>query len=229
MGRNNERTKLTAKYNPYQVVTRDQLVTIVSRLLYGSTYDGSSPEKWYLNHMQAMLKEGFITKPNPTIIESKVNILTILRRIADAIPDGSTMLKETETTEQKPADELPKAYAWAKNNDITPLPSYDTGALYKPLTRGELARMLAKFSSNILERVSIGTDTCTIENYTDFSSMDSQLQTYVKEVCNLDLMGKTTSGTMLSAFRPNDIVMRAEFATVISRMLYGNIYDKSEE
>lgn len=38
-------------------------------------------------------------------------------------------------------------------------------------------------------------------------------------------MGITSSGSLLTAFRPTDIVTRAELAAVLSRMLYGNTYD----
>lgn len=42
-------------------------------------------------------------------------------------------------------------------------------------------------------------------------------------------MGRTGSGSMLAAFRPYDIVIRAELGAVLSRMLYGNTYDHVAE
>lgn len=75
--------------------------------------------------MRIMLSEGFITKPNPSIIESTSNILTILRRIARAIPNGTIMINTSAAT-PRTGDELQKAYDRAKEHQITPLPSYDT-------------------------------------------------------------------------------------------------------
>ena len=45
--------------------------------------------------------------------------------------------------------------------------------------------------------------------------------------CLLDIMGIDTDGTPLSDFMPNQTVSRAEFGTVLSRMLYGNVNNVS--
>ncbi|HBB04145.1 TPA: hypothetical protein DCZ39_04610 [Patescibacteria group bacterium] len=43
---------------------------------------------------------------------------------------------------------------------------------------------------------------------------------YIKLACQLGIMGINSS-----LFNPNGIVTRAEFGTVLSRSLYGNLYD----
>ena len=42
-------------------------------------------------------------------------------------------------------------------------------------------------------------------------------------------MGIKYDGTALSSFEPNKLVTRAEFATVFSRVLYGNKYNQAGE
>jgi len=42
-------------------------------------------------------------------------------------------------------------------------------------------------------------------------------------------MGIHHDGTALAHFEPNKLVTRAEFATVFSRVLYGNKYNKAGE
>jgi len=45
-----------------------------------------------------------------------------------------------------------------------------------------------------------------------------ELQGYITQACQMGLMG-----VGITAFKPNDIVTRAQFGTVLSRALYGNI------
>lgn len=51
----------------------------------------------------------------------------------------------------------------------------------------------------------------------------------MQTACELEIMGLHSDGkTPLSLFRPNDLVPRAEFATVLSRMKRGNQYDNNQ-
>jgi hypothetical protein len=49
------------------------------------------------------------------------------------------------------------------------------------------------------------------------SNQSEEMQSYAKLACQLGLMGQG-----ITSFRPNDVVTRAEFGTVTSRMLRGN-------
>lgn len=75
--------------------------------------------------MRIMLSEGFITKPNPSIIELTSNILIILRRISKAIPHGDVMIHTSDTI-QRTGDELKRAHDRAQQYEITPRNGYDT-------------------------------------------------------------------------------------------------------
>ena len=52
---------------------------------------------------------------------------------------------------------------------------------------------------------------------------------YIQLAYQLQLMGIKYDGTVLSSFEPNKLVTRAEFATVFSRVLYGNKYNQAGE
>ena len=55
--------------------------------------------------------------------------------------------------------------------------------------------------------------------------MNGDLQLYIMRSCQLGLMGLDTNGKALSKFRPNDLVTRAHFAAIFSRLLFGDKYD----
>ncbi|MBP6911142.1 hypothetical protein KBC03_06210 [Patescibacteria group bacterium] len=127
--------------------------------------------------------------------------------------------------------ELQIAYNRAKTNAITTLPAYDEKALYAPIARVELARMLVVFSKTVLGKVVTDRPVCQIENYKDYANISLSLRPYVQDACDLSIMGVSTTGALIEWFKPYSTVTRAEFGTVLSRMLYGSGYDtnNSEE
>lgn len=65
-------------YNPNGIVTRAEFGTVLSRALYGSTYEYGYP--YYMNHLQALKDNGIITNIDANIIESRWNIMLMLMR-----------------------------------------------------------------------------------------------------------------------------------------------------
>jgi hypothetical protein len=51
----------------------------------------------------------------------------------------------------------------------------------------------------------------------------------MQEACKLGIMGIHPNGNALSDFMPASYVTRAEFGTVLSRMLWGNTYEVNNE
>jgi hypothetical protein len=47
-------------FQPYAQVSRAQFWTILSRLLYGTTYNGGKP--YYMKHLQALKENGIMTQ-----------------------------------------------------------------------------------------------------------------------------------------------------------------------
>lgn len=53
------------------------------------------------------------------------------------------------------------------------------------------------------------------------------MPSYIQLAYQLQIMGVDAEGNALAIFNPDRTVMRAEFATVLSRVLYGDLYNQS--
>ncbi len=132
----------------------------------------------------------------------------------------------TWTTTTTTDNELIEAFTWAQKNNITHATSIDIARLYSPITRAELAKMMVQYVTNIQKKSIPSNSQCVIENYKDSSSMDSEQKQYITHACQLWIMWwQNDKKNLIEYFRPIDTVTRAEFATVLSRYLYGNTYN----
>lgn len=62
--------------------------------------------------------------------------------------------------------------------------------------------------------------------FDDEAYMSFEMIRYMRQSCRLGIMGLESDGiTPLASFNPNAYVTRAQFGTVLSRVLYGNTYD----
>lgn len=86
LGWNSARTEIIATYNPYKYITREQLVMIMSRMLYGNIYDSLPAEQSYRARLERLMNEKFLKNPDKSIIETYINILTFFKRVTGAIP-----------------------------------------------------------------------------------------------------------------------------------------------
>jgi len=119
-------------------------------------------------------------------------------------------------------DELVNAYNWARENRLFGENEFDNELLYKPMTRGELAKMVSNFARRVLSVSYVFDATCTSDVFVDTKDRSDEQRDYVEQACSLHLMGRRNdTGWIIEQFRANDVVTRAEFATVISRLLYG--------
>jgi large repetitive protein len=122
--------------------------------------------------------------------------------------------------------ELEKAYCFARKNDITTINTLLNANATWSLIRKDLAKMMVNFSRNVLWTVQNTTTSQCKNNYNDVSRVSKELRTYIELACSMNIMWLEADWrTPLSSFRPSDYVTRAEFATVLSRVLYGNTYD----
>lgn len=80
MGLNNDGTPATS-FNPKGAVTRGQFFTLLSRALWGSTYDGGDP--FYQKHMDALMDAGIITQANPNMNAQRYQLWLMLMRAAE--------------------------------------------------------------------------------------------------------------------------------------------------
>lgn len=112
--------------------------------------------------------------------------------------------------------EFQNAYYWAKENGITTMNTMEKARMNDWITREEMAKMISNYATNVLWKNPDITKSCYFIN----SNINSDLVNYVVESCQLWLMWQ-----WVISFRPKDYVTRAEFWTVLSRLLYWNKYE----
>ena len=113
--------------------------------------------------------------------------------------------------------EINDAYLWAYGFDITTMVSIQKANIDGVLLRKDMAKMISNFAINILKKTpSTGTN-CV---FSDIRGLAEETNNYITLSCKLGLMwyqadGKTTKPN----FNPNAEVDRAQFGTILSRVL----------
>lgn len=134
----------------------------------------------------------------------------------DRMIEGLIDLWEIKATKQEVEKywiEKIKAYYWSFDNWITTQKTVKTANLWWNITRAELAKMMVWFSINVMETEF---PTGVVCSFDDIKNINSSLKTAVIQSCELWIMWQ-----WIKNFRPNDFVSRAEFWTVLSRVLRG--------
>lgn len=117
--------------------------------------------------------------------------------------------------------ELNDAYIFAFKNGITTMKTIDQANMNWSLNRIAMAKMLSQYAINILKKKPDTSKKC---NFTDVTAqMDSDYSNWVTLACQLWIMW-----VWITEFRPNDTVIRAEFGTALSRMLF-NLSDWTDK
>ena len=118
------------------------------------------------------------------------------------------------------SDEMEGAYDYAYGIGITTQSSIDTANMFGSLIRSHMAKMMVNYAKEVLNRTPDTSLTC---EFTDVANQSDELRGYIVEACQLGLMGQG-----ITAFNPNGVVTRAQFGTVLSRALYGDMYNGSD-
>ena len=124
------------------------------------------------------------------------------------------------------SDEQNQAYIWACEKDITTIRVVEKARLNDPLTRAELAKMMAMYATKVLGKQIVTTGEV---NYADVDSSLGDLADFIKLAYQLQIMGIDANGNALEKFNPHALVSRAEFGTVLSRVLFGAKYNQDGE
>jgi hypothetical protein len=128
-----------------------------------------------------------------------------------------------------PQTEQETAYERAYRHGITTLYPIDQANLKRSITRWELSKMVSVYATMILAQNNRITHPWCIQ-FADSDHVNNELAGYMTQACQLWVMWLQADGkTPLIDFNPNDIVTRAQFATVLSRLLYGDTYNNSDD
>jgi hypothetical protein len=110
------------------------------------------------------------------------------------------------------------AYAYAFANGITTMPSIDAANLAGTTTRAQAAKMFVEFAKSLGQTAGSSAN-CTFSDLAPVAGTD--LAAFAVEACSFGLMGINTNGI----FNPNGVLSRAEYGTVLSRVLFGDTYN----
>jgi len=129
------------------------------------------------------------------------------------------------TAQSKYSEEQIKAYEWALENGITTINDIEKARLTDGLTRAELAKMMSQYMTKVMWKTPVDAEKV---NYTDVNSSLWDLADFIQTAYAYKIMWINADGTPLKKFNPRGKVTRAEYATVFSRVLFGDKYNKSE-
>lgn len=122
--------------------------------------------------------------------------------------------------------ELNDAYLYAYHLWITTIPTILKADLEWVLIRSHMAKMMVNYAIKVLNKQPDLTLSC---NFNDIGNETVELQWYIKLACQLGLMWYASDGvTQNASFYPERIVDRAQFGTVLSRLLRGTLYAGGE-
>ena len=112
------------------------------------------------------------------------------------------------------SEEMQDAYDFAYKNGITTMDSIDQADMEGNLTRIAMAKMMSQYAINVLDKIPDNTKKCAFDDVSQ--ELEWSYHSWATLACQLWLMGKGWEGK----FNPYSIVTRAEFWTVLSRLLY---------
>ena len=122
------------------------------------------------------------------------------------------------------ASEQNDAYLWSCQHNITTMRTIQDARLDQPLTRAELAKIMSVYA---MKEYHLKPLKAGAVNYKDVNADLRDLADYIQLAYQLQIMGINADGTPIQAFEPHKLVSRAEFATVLSRVIWGNKHNIS--
>jgi len=119
-------------------------------------------------------------------------------------------------------DELNGAYQYACSVWITTMEPIQNADMVWPLLRKHLAKMVSEFAVNELWMAPDKEKVCEFD---DMAWETKEMKKYAEMACQLWFMGLHSDWVQVKDnFDPNDQVIRAEFGTVLSRLLWWTKY-----
>lgn len=122
--------------------------------------------------------------------------------------------------------ELESAYKYAYRLWITSAWSLSDAALDRMIKRREMAKMISIFATKIMwKKPNYNKTWCDIFN--DVKWETAEMTWFMKLSCQLNIMWIKADEKPLISFFPDMYVDRAQFGTIVSRLLFGWIYNQA--
>ena len=119
-------------------------------------------------------------------------------------------------------DDLMKVYLWARDNWITTWETLEAALPDGYIERWEMAKLVVDFVQDVLKReipANIPSQCSRWDNETEWKS--AEVKKYAEQSCALWLMW-----IYMQNFKPNKLLDRAEFGTIVSRLLWWDKFNK---
>ena len=211
----------------YDIKLVEQITTPASSWGWWGGWGGVEPKKDPIVEANQKTWDQILTPTVPITTGVQNQITDFIQENNNKPEIVALFLKAVSSTEKsKVSSELKQAYLFSYVNGITTKPTIDEAKLEIRLSRGEMAKMMSEYAIKVLWR------TGTIENkcvFTDISTISPDLQEYIKTACNLWIMWINADWTPSKIFNPYELVNRAQFATVLSRVIWWDTYNNWEE
>ena len=94
------------------------------------------------------------------------------------------------------------------------------------ITRKQFARMASLFAMNVLHKVPDTSLTCF---FMDMERENQEMRNAASTACQLRIMGIDKTGEPNTTFNPDGNLTKAQFGTLLSRLLWGDRYDLNTE
>ncbi len=113
--------------------------------------------------------------------------------------------------------ELIWAYNYAYTVSITTMPTIDQANMNGNLIRSHMAKMMSNYATEVLNLIP---NTGKVCDFDDISGQTEELKWFIIKSCQLGLMW-----VGVTSFDANGEVTRAQFGTVLSRAMYGEVHN----
>jgi len=135
------------------------------------------------------------------------------------------MIKSCPVESTNFSQEMTDAFQFSYGLDITTMCPIEKARLNGYILRKELAKMMTNFTIRVMWIYpNLNKTWCDI--YDDISYETRETKFYIKTICQLDMMWLNEGGIVPKrSFDPNQYVDRAQFGTILSRLVFGWKYN----
>lgn len=165
------------------------------------------------------------TKCIKKLLENVLPVESPIVATEKSIEDHTSALLSGDITDSKYSSEINNAYQWAYGLWITTIPNINNANMDWKLIRKHAAKMISQFAIKTLDKSANNSYECT---FLDMQGQTKEMKYYATISCKLGIMWLKSDGTPDTKFNPDGVVTRAQFATMLSRILYGNKYNTSK-
>ena len=233
-------------FNPSWKVSRAEFATVLSRVLFWDTYN-QDWSKYYEKHIKVLAELGILNNTDPTIQEHRWWIILMLKRSLNILAERLNEEKANESSEEiipeettdnqtnviedntwnaiKFEPEWVDAYKWSKWLWMISATTIEKADLDGLITREQLAKMMVIYMSKVLWKRPVTNKTA---KYRDVSPEKrwKEMANYIQLAYQYQIMWIHANWKPLRYFNPSWKVSRAEFATVLSRVLFWDTYNQ---